>query len=285
MKGSKVLGATMVFVLAHAAAFAAADPAVKCESGKLKEVGKYFSCRLKADATAAKKSEDPDYSRCEDKFQEKYTGMESKAGAGVCPTENNVSEVEACVAQAAVQCAALAQGSGSGGGGGGTCDNGDCNSCYMCAQDEGGQCSDEVEACFMDGACNALVECFNDCTDEACFDACYDSHSAGQALYNAAIACLDGACTDSCGGGGGNTSCDVGTCDACLICAEEPGGVCADELDACGADPACEALVNCQGGCEDSTCAQQCYQNNPGGQAEFDAVVDCLTSTCPTTCG
>ena len=40
---------------------AAADPAVKCEAGKLKEAGKYANCRMNADSKAVKKDEDPDY--------------------------------------------------------------------------------------------------------------------------------------------------------------------------------------------------------------------------------
>ena len=68
----------------------AADPAVKCESGKLKESAKYSSCRLKAESKAVKKSETPDYTKCETKFADKWGKTELKAGPGVCPTEGDV---------------------------------------------------------------------------------------------------------------------------------------------------------------------------------------------------
>ena len=49
----------------------AADPAVKCEAGKLKEAGKYANCRMKADSKAYKKDEVPDNTKCFPKFSDK----------------------------------------------------------------------------------------------------------------------------------------------------------------------------------------------------------------------
>ena len=51
----------------------AADPAIKCESGKLKESSKYSACRLKADAKAVSRGLAADYGRCEAKFIDKWT--------------------------------------------------------------------------------------------------------------------------------------------------------------------------------------------------------------------
>ena len=67
----------------------AIEPAVKCESGKLKISSKYSACRLKADAKGVKKGEDPDYTKCEDKFSDKWGKTEEKAGAGNCPSEGD----------------------------------------------------------------------------------------------------------------------------------------------------------------------------------------------------
>jgi hypothetical protein len=74
----------------------AADPAVKCESGKLKEAGKYASCRMKADSKAVKKGEMPDYTKCESKFSDKWSKTESKAD-GACPSNGDEEAVEAAI--------------------------------------------------------------------------------------------------------------------------------------------------------------------------------------------
>jgi len=71
----------------------AADPAVICESGKLKEAGKYANCRMKAESKAVKKNEDPDYTKCESKFSEKWMSAEAKA-AGTCPSNGDEATVE-----------------------------------------------------------------------------------------------------------------------------------------------------------------------------------------------
>jgi hypothetical protein len=62
----------------------AADPAVGCESGKLKIAGKYASCLLSADSKAAKTGDPADYSTCVSKFGASWQKAEDK-GAGMCP--------------------------------------------------------------------------------------------------------------------------------------------------------------------------------------------------------
>ncbi|MBC8292718.1 MAG: hypothetical protein H8E45_06075, partial [Proteobacteria bacterium] len=88
----------IVFTCTVAAAFVAgtalaADPAIKCESGKLKEVSKYTGCVLAADSKAAKKSLSPDYSKCESKFTMKWNKVELKAG-GLCPSSGDEALVK-----------------------------------------------------------------------------------------------------------------------------------------------------------------------------------------------
>ena len=88
----------------------AADPVVKCHSGKLKEVGKYASCLMKAYATGVAKNVTPDVSKCEEKFTGKYTGLETKAGPGVCPTEGDEADINALVSDDANTLAVLLAG-------------------------------------------------------------------------------------------------------------------------------------------------------------------------------
>lgn len=85
--------AALVFVQsAHAV-----DPAVKCETSKLKEVAKYASCRLKAEAKGVQTNTMPDFSKCEGKFTPKFGSLDTKFGDSVCPTEGDEASINARV--------------------------------------------------------------------------------------------------------------------------------------------------------------------------------------------
>jgi hypothetical protein len=71
----------------------ALDPAPRCESGQLKIVGKYAACRLSAKSKAVKKGAPAVYTRCTDKFFEKWGKTEDKA-AGACPTLSDDASME-----------------------------------------------------------------------------------------------------------------------------------------------------------------------------------------------
>jgi hypothetical protein len=62
----------------------AADPAVSCESGKLKVAGKYTSCVLSADAKSVKTGLAVDYTKCDATLGVKWEIAEGK-GEGMCP--------------------------------------------------------------------------------------------------------------------------------------------------------------------------------------------------------
>jgi hypothetical protein len=74
----------------------AASDAEKCESSKLKTTGKYAFCRMKADAKAVKKGAAPDYSNCNFKFGDKFSGAESKYGQE-CPTSGDEEAIQSQV--------------------------------------------------------------------------------------------------------------------------------------------------------------------------------------------
>jgi hypothetical protein len=102
--------ATMAVVFLSVTVTQAADPAVKCESGKLKEAGKYSNCRLKADSKGVKKGEAADYSKCESKFADKWTKTETKAGPGICPSESDQDSMDARITTDAAEIATLLAG-------------------------------------------------------------------------------------------------------------------------------------------------------------------------------
>jgi hypothetical protein len=92
------LAAIAALVLVHSAQ--AGDPAISCESGKLKVAGKYVSCVLAAESKAVKASTSADYGKCTSKFSLLWEKSEAK-GAGVCPggegDENDIQNfLDAC---------------------------------------------------------------------------------------------------------------------------------------------------------------------------------------------
>jgi len=106
----RLTGSFAVAVLFIASNGWAADPAVKCETSKLKETGKYANCRLKAEAKGVQKNQAPDYSKCEANFTGKFNGAESKAGMGVCPSESDEPTINARVTTETAEIAALLSG-------------------------------------------------------------------------------------------------------------------------------------------------------------------------------
>jgi hypothetical protein len=88
------VAALLVSTSAHAA-----DPAVKCETSKLKEVAKYASCRLKAEAKGVQTATTPDFSVCEGKFTPKFESLDTKFGTNVCPSEGDEASINARVTE------------------------------------------------------------------------------------------------------------------------------------------------------------------------------------------
>ena len=105
------LGTLVVMALAlTGTTVQAADPAVNCEAGKLKEAGKYGNCRLKADSKGVKKGLPADYTKCETKFADKWAKTETKAGPGICPSEGDQASMDARITTDAAEVATLLAG-------------------------------------------------------------------------------------------------------------------------------------------------------------------------------
>jgi hypothetical protein len=87
---------TLVAIALAPRSTAAPTPAEKCLAKKLKEVGKYDLCRLKADAKGVTKSEPADYSKCTQKLTLKWGAID---GAGGCdfPGDQAASHALACM--------------------------------------------------------------------------------------------------------------------------------------------------------------------------------------------
>jgi cysteine-rich repeat protein len=109
MKDSKRFGVVAIgacflgLLLAASNPASALDPAVKCESTKVKEAAKKAKCVAIVSAKSIKKNEALDsgkllekLNKCSDKFDDKFAKAESKA-EGACPTNGDAGTIEGLV--------------------------------------------------------------------------------------------------------------------------------------------------------------------------------------------
>ena len=73
-----------------------------------------------------------------------------------------------------------------------------CNQCVQQAQMQGA-CQPQIQTCFSNPECSALVSCTNGCADQVCVDQCKQQHPKGAAGYDTVIYCFAcAACGPSC---------------------------------------------------------------------------------------
>ncbi|MFN2425874.1 MAG: DUF1566 domain-containing protein [Candidatus Binatia bacterium] len=107
--GSRVMVAAAAVLALPFAALAGPSPADKCEAGKNKTVGSYYSCLAKAEAKAITKAATPDYSKCTAKFNDKWDGAETK-GDGECRDVVLTAPMNSYVAAQAAEAASVVAG-------------------------------------------------------------------------------------------------------------------------------------------------------------------------------
>lgn len=92
-----------------------------------------------------------------------------------------------------------------------------------------------------------------------------------------------GSC-EPCPGDDGGTCDGTGDCNACTTCAQNDP--CANETNACSANPDCVNLLNCVYTCADQQCITDCYATYPAGDPDFTNYDSCVTcSACYNDCG
>jgi hypothetical protein len=96
-------------VLTAAMSHAAGTPADKCEAAKNKIAGGYYSCRMKAEATAIAKLTPADYSKCTAKFDEKWTAAEA-GGVPLCPDTESAGAMNAYIESQSAEAASIIAG-------------------------------------------------------------------------------------------------------------------------------------------------------------------------------
>jgi len=67
--------------------------------------------------------------------------------------------------------------------------------CQSCLEKS---CCSEVNVCFSNADCNALIDCEQRCQSEQCFDGCVQAHPAGEKLLTIAGECVDKLCQREC---------------------------------------------------------------------------------------
>lgn len=129
-----------------------------------------------------------------------------------------------------------------------------------------GACVDatcDPKACDEDPTCAPYAACVRACARTAgpCRAACYDRHARDAAGMQGLElqrfdTCFRETCGDHCVEGAGYHEERGAACEACMR------GACAEDLDACARDAACEASVTCMGNtCRNPNCRMVCVDD------------------------
>ena len=114
-----------------------------------------------------------------------------------------------------------------------------CSECFAGATQGAGACMGQVNACFGNTDCDALVACMDGCLTQGCVQSCYSSHPTGYPLYRAIYDCVCATgCSTECAG---DAMCTRGLGEPCTSETQCGSGYCADGVCCTGA---------CTGQCE-----------------------------------
>ncbi|MEO8605148.1 MAG: hypothetical protein ABI629_21450 [bacterium] len=115
MRTSTKTGMILLTVFLAAPSAWAIDPAIKCQSDKLRLAAKYMTCRLNAEAAAARDFDTPDFSKCVSAYLGAWKKAEARAAAkGThCWTSNDAEVVKDDIDTQADSLAGWLSGSGT----------------------------------------------------------------------------------------------------------------------------------------------------------------------------
>lgn len=172
-----------------------------------------------------------------------------------------------------------------------------CDECFTGATSGSGACTAQVNACFADTDCDALVSCIDPCVTQTCVQGCITAHPSGYTLYRAIYDCV---CTtgcptvcagdDLCTRGLGEpcstpTVCDSGSCADGVCCTEDCEGQC-EACDRAGSLGFCGAVQGAPHGsrpaCADdgSVCGGTCNGSFRSGCTYPDETSPCRALGC-----
>ena len=175
-----------------------------------------------------------------------------------------------------------------------------CNGCLY------QQCSGQWSSCSQNLECRRIYQCALNCnvTDGNCVQNCYDSHPDGRSDYYALASCdtyfgcpvgsggngtcssstlcqpdLDVTCTQ-----GSNTNTGPVDCQSCT------NQQCNVQKSRCLSGSECELYNSCVNRCTQSdinialACVDDCGSVRPQGKSDSDALANCTTSSCASSC-
>jgi hypothetical protein len=152
-----------------------------------------------------------------------------------------------------------------------TCDDlGD--PCTLC---ESTECADIYCNCYNNAQCGQLYECLLPCApdDQDCQQACYTAHEDGISDGALLVHCAATVCATACPG-----YVPLMPCEECLFTE------CEAQMNTCGANPDCVALLGCLAECNTPGCENGCYALHAGGLGDAGPVGDCLQAGCAAAC-
>ncbi len=80
-----------------------------------------------------------------------------------------------------------------------------CDDCFLSSIQSNGACGSQANACTSNQDCLDLLDCFDACSTNACYQTCINQHPTGWGLYEAIVDCYcaacSGPCADECSGG------------------------------------------------------------------------------------
>lgn len=160
-----------------------------------------------------------------------------------------------------------------GAGGDEVCPAGD-NPCAQCLSTE---CAATYCDCYDEIHCGGYLECLGTCMpgDAACAQSCAAVHTPGISAAILVADCAATTCDAAC-----NFGQPLNDCARCLYVN------CAEQMNACIADPECIALTQCVQTCEpgDVQCGQACVAEHPDGLPEAQDVRKCRMDACSGEC-
>ena len=144
------------------------------------------------------------------------------------------------------------------------------DSCTNCAATT---CPSEWCACAGEADCVPLLDCWDACQTEACFQTCMTDHPGGVSTAVVLNSCASSVCP----------GCQQGwePLDPCTECIFTS---CDEAMNACYAMPACIGLWTCLGECSplNLSCQQGCYNSFGAGVSTLQTALECADSQCPS---
>ncbi|MGK3997451.1 hypothetical protein [Sorangium sp. So ce1024] len=139
------------------------------------------------------------------------------------------------------------------------------------------RCQESYCACLENPECAALANCLLICDagDRLCEQTCLTAHDEGISDRFLEGGCASNLCNVQC-----PSRAPLSACETCLF------AECADDMNACIADPSCRSLRSCASACKagDAVCEERCAAQYEAGELAARKVAACEGDVCRAAC-